>query len=297
MNTIKVMKKSRIINIFLLILKFIFGLFGNSFALITDAFDSFIESLQDTMCILAMNYSKKENTLNHPFGKGKIEILSGIMLGLIMIVFSTFFIYEAVLKIIFNQFNNLQLFVIIPAIINIIAKIYQYKIKINTNDQLAMDSAAENKLDMLNSVLIIGATIIYFIANQLGSDKFNRIDLFVALIISLIYLITGLKIMIKNISRNLDARIDQKTTDLLIKIVENVPDVIHVEDLIAEDYGSYIVIYADVQVDDQMSVKDSHDVTGKIRKALHQNNFIQVRDVIIHIEPYYHINSIIKKEN
>jgi cation diffusion facilitator family transporter len=296
MNAINVMKKSRVINLFLLVFKFIFGVLGNSFALVADAFESLVEAIQDSMCIFAMKHSRKESTIEHPFGKGKSEILSGIMLGLMMIMISLYFIYEAIVKIVENEHAELQLFIIFPALINIAAKVYQYKTKMATNDNLAIDSAAENKLDMLNSVLIITATIIYFIAHSLGSDKFDKIDLFTTIIIALIYFANGLKIMLENIRRNLDARIDAETSQKLVDIVQSVEGVIDVEDLIAEDHGSYVVIYADVHVDDHLTVKDSHDITGKIRTALHKNDFITIRDVIIHVEPYYHVNNFEKKE-
>ena len=82
---IKVMLISFLINFFLSIFKVITGLFSNSKALIADGVHSFSDLSTDIMAILGSMLSRKPADSKHPFGHGKFEYLTSILIGIVII--------------------------------------------------------------------------------------------------------------------------------------------------------------------------------------------------------------------
>ena len=77
-----IMRKSLFVNIGLVIIKIISGIFFNSIALIADGVHSLSDLLSDVFVILGIRHSVKPADEDHPFGHGKFEYVLSFILGL-----------------------------------------------------------------------------------------------------------------------------------------------------------------------------------------------------------------------
>ena len=81
----KVMGVSIITNIFLSIVKIITGLIGKSSALIADGIHSFSDLSTDFIAIIGNYLSRKPADEKHPYGHGKIEYITSIIISLVIL--------------------------------------------------------------------------------------------------------------------------------------------------------------------------------------------------------------------
>ena len=107
-----IMKKSFVVNIFLVIVKILTGLFFNSVALIADGIHSISDLLSDVFVILGIRHSLKPADDEHPFGHGKFEYVLSLMLGVFILI-----IAYGLGKEVLNNYNEP---VVIPGIVSLI---------------------------------------------------------------------------------------------------------------------------------------------------------------------------------
>ena len=83
---IKIMRNSFYVNIFLIVVKVLSGIFFNSVALIADGVHSISDLMSDVFVILGMRQVSKPADKEHPFGHGKFEYVLSLFLGMSIIL-------------------------------------------------------------------------------------------------------------------------------------------------------------------------------------------------------------------
>ncbi|MBR5754180.1 MAG: cation diffusion facilitator family transporter, partial [Clostridia bacterium] len=89
-----------VVNILLGVIKIIVGTVANSVAVISDAVNNFSDSISSLVTIVAMAISGKGATKKHPFGFGRIEYFSSMVISVLILITGTEFLIESVKKII-----------------------------------------------------------------------------------------------------------------------------------------------------------------------------------------------------
>lgn len=83
---LKTLLVSFVINLFLTMLKFSYGVIFSSKTLLADAVHCFSDMLTDIISIIGSKLSSKKPDETHPFGHGKIEYVTSIILSLFIII-------------------------------------------------------------------------------------------------------------------------------------------------------------------------------------------------------------------
>ena len=96
MNAVSnVLVKSFVTNIFLSIVKIMIGILGHSHAMVADGFNSLSDLSTDIIAIMGSILSKKNSDKSHPYGYGKIEYLTNIIIGVMIIFMGVLLIINA----------------------------------------------------------------------------------------------------------------------------------------------------------------------------------------------------------
>ena len=82
-------------NLFLSLIKFIGGVFGNSIALVADAFHSLSDLITDVVVYFSHGAGHIPPDNNHPYGHGRAETIGTTVVGLLIIVTGLGVIFEA----------------------------------------------------------------------------------------------------------------------------------------------------------------------------------------------------------
>ena len=95
----KVLIYSMINNLIISIIKIIGGMIFSLGSLFADGMHTFSDFFTDIVCLLGAKVSKKRPTKSHPFGFGKVEYLTNLFVGIVLVLLGIFIIINS-----FNKF-------------------------------------------------------------------------------------------------------------------------------------------------------------------------------------------------
>ncbi len=192
----KVMVISFITNAFLSLIKIIFGFLGASSALIADGVHSFSDLSTDVIAILGDFFSRKPADKKHPYGHGKLEYLTSIFIGVIIIILGLTIISTSINKGIVIP-NALVIWVSIFTIISklilsnyILKKGYEYE------NNILVASGKESRMDVISSVIVLMSIVLM----QFDVKILNYADIVASLIVGLFIIKVGFDILTENVS-------------------------------------------------------------------------------------------------
>ena len=272
-----------VINIFLSVIKFLIGFFGNSQAVVADALHSFSDTSSDLVILFGVKYWTAPPDDGHPYGHQKIESFVGIFIGFILIFVACTIGYNGMVSLLEKNQSQLNWIVTIGPLISIIVKelLFRatYKVGINTNSASVKANAWHHRTDAFSSIPVLVAVIASLIDPEL---KF--LDQIGAIIVSAFIIKVGLKILFTNVNDLLDTGISKEKIIEIKKTINKIQDVKGVHKLRTRKLANYIYIDLHLEVDGQLSVIRGHDISEAVKHTLIQSN-PRIIDVMVHLEP------------
>lgn len=280
----KVLVKSLIVNILLTLTKFVFGIIYKSKVLVADGIHSLSDLATDVVSIYGSKLSLKPADNEHPYGHGKIEYLTSIVIGAVILALA--------LSLLGNSLNakntiasNMVLYVTIFTILAkylisryILSKGVKYK------SNLLVASGKESRADVISSAIVI---ITYFLSKLSSYSKiFLYSDTIGTFIIGLIILKTAYRILKENIVSILgESEQDEEYLDKIRKIILENSEVVNIEELNIIKYGHYYQANITINMDSNVTLEDARVVSNRIKKKL-INKKTRISYAKISINPY-----------
>lgn len=280
----KVLVKSLIVNILLTLTKFVFGLIYKSKVLVADGIHSLSDLATDVVSIYGSKLSLKPADNEHPYGHGKIEYLTSIVIGAVILALA--------LSLLGNSLNakntiasNMVLYVTIFTILAkylisryILSKGVKYK------SNLLVASGKESRADVISSAIVI---ITYFLSKLSSYSKiFLYSDTIGTFIIGLIILKTAYRILKENIVSILgEIEQDEEYLDKIREIILENSEVVNIEELNIIKYGHYYQANITINMDSDVTLEDACLVSDRIKKKL-INKKTRISYAKISINPY-----------
>ncbi len=284
MNKItKVLLVSSITNIFLSTIKLIFGIIGKSSALIADGIHSFSDLSTDIIAILGNKLALKPADQEHPFGHGKTEYITSMVIGVIIIILGLGLINE-----VFNKEITIpSLLVVFVSIFTIVSKFivssYIYKKGIAYGNSILIASGKESRTDVYSSIFVLISIILMQFSKTIPFFKYA--DLVGTIIIAILIIYTGYRVLMDNISMLLEEQIvDKQYLDEIKKMILSFDGIISVRELHILRYGPYYKLLANIIMKDHILLKEAHDIIDDLEDNLKKKDE-KIKYVYIHMEP------------
>lgn len=280
----KVMFISMIVNFSLALLKVITGIIFSSQALVADGVHSFSDLTTDIFAIIGNKLSDKPADDKHPFGHGKLEYLTSMGIGLI-ILFVGF-------GIIYNSFNSKliipDLIVIVVSLLTIIIKYilsgYVIRKGKEFNNNILIASGKESSMDVVSSVVALVSALFMQLSNIISVFKYA--DIVATIVVGIFIVKVGFDILKENISYILgEQETDEELIEKITNIITSEELIIRLDKLAMIKYGAYFKIVGEVSMDESLTLKESHDVVEKIERLLLEFDE-RNRYITIHVNPY-----------
>lgn len=280
----KVMLTSMIVNSFLSIIKIIVGIVGKSSSLIADGIHSFSDLFTDVFAIFGNLLSRKPADEKHPFGHGKLEYLTSIGIGLV-ILFVGF-------SIIYNSYDNK---IVIPSILVVLVSLFTIVSKYllasyitrkgkEYKNNILISSGRESSMDVLSSVVVLVATTLMRFSNKIEILKYA--DKVATVVVGLFIIKVGFDVLKENISTILgEQEIDQEYLENIKRIITDEKEVICIDELNLIKYGYYFKIVCEVGMNGNLSLKKGHSIVEKIETKLKEYDD-RNKYITIHVNPY-----------
>lgn len=255
-----------IANVLLAAFKAVVGILASSVAIVMDAVNNLSDALSSVITIIGTKLSERPADREHPFGFGRIEYFSAIIIAVIVLSAGITSLIESVKKI-FDptepSYTTVTLMVIVVAII---VKLMLGQYVKRQGQQLKSDALIASGSDALFDAVITLATLVSAGIMLLWQVSLDGI---LGALISVVIIKAGIEMLASPVNELLGARISQ---DLLhdIRLEVSAFEGVHgVFDIILHNYGPNVLIGSlHVNVNDTMSAHEIHGLTRSISEQM-----------------------------
>ena len=221
-------------NFFLALFKAIVGLLSGSIAIVLDAINNISDVASSVITIIGTKLANKRPDKKHPFGHGRIEYLSSLVISIIIIYAGITSFIESIKKIINPNKLNYTFFSIIVVVVAIFVKIflglYVKKKGEELNSSSLVNSGNDALLDSVISFSTLLAALIFLVSGF-------SVEAYLGVIISLIIIKSGFGMIMESVSSILGERVDVELIRSVKQTILEFKEVLGVYDIIFNNYG------------------------------------------------------------
>ena len=277
-----------IVNIVLLVFKFIAGILGHSAAMIADAIHSLSDFLTDIIVIVFVRLSSKPADHDHDYGHGKYETLATSVIGMALAVVAVMLGWDGIEKIIYvmqgNQLESPGIIALWAAILSIVLKEWIFratrKVAKEENSKALEANAWHHRSDALSS---IGTAVGIGGAVMLGNN-WAILDPIAAIVVCILIIVTAFKIIRQASGELLEESLRKEIEDKIEQIAYQDPLVSDIHKLHTRRIGNIIAIEMHLRMPSDVTLAESHIHANSIEKSLKQE-FGNGTHIMLHIEP------------
>ena len=270
-----------ICNLLLVVVKLISGFAMNSIAIISDGLNNLSDMGSSLVTVIGAKLSAKRPDSDHPFGHGRFEYISALIVSFIIIYMGVETFIGSVKKVIEPQKVIFNPYIIILLVLSCFVKLWMYsynKYMGKRIDSVMLKAAAS---DSLNDVFATGAVIA---ATVLGIFlKRFPMDGVLGVVVSVLILKSGFDIAKDTIAKLLGQPPSAEIVKKIRDIIMSGEGIIGVHDLIVHDYGpGRIIASAHAEVPDDENITRIHEIIDSLeRKICDELGIIMV----LHMDP------------
>lgn len=280
----KVMFTSMIVNFGLSCIKVLTGLIFSSNAILADGIHSFSDLTTDIFAIIGNKLSTKPADDKHPFGHGKLEYLTSIAIGLIILFVGFGIISDSFNKEIIVPSLVVALVTVFTIIVKLILSRYVVKKGKELNNTILIASGKESSMDVISSIVVLVSSLLMQFSNRLSILKYA--DLIATIVVGVFIIKVGFDVLKDNISYILgEQETDEELINKITDIITKEKLVIRLDKLAMIKYGAYFKIVCEVSMDENLTLRECHDVVEHIEKQLKKFDS-RNKYITIHVNPY-----------
>lgn len=267
----------------LAVLKLAVGWLAHSAAVKADGFESAADVFTSGLVLIALIVAARPADENHPYGHGRVEILTGLLLGFILTCAGTAIAWHGLMGAA-DESRPPAAYAVWPLLISIgakswlVVKKYRQSREIGSSSLLA--DAANDGIDILSGIVALAALSLALF----DSARFPRADHDGAFAVGLIVVATGLRVIYESGMQLMDTMPDEQSMISIREVALSVADVAGVEKCFARKTGLKYHVDLHLEVDPLMTVRDSHEVATRVRDRI-RRQLPWVADVLVHVEP------------
>lgn len=270
---------SVLVNLFLFALKYYAGVVSASVALIADAWHTLSDSLTSVVVILGLRLSSRKPDSEHPFGHGRWEQISAVIIAILLAVVGWRFIEDSVEKLTVHESARYGMWAYVATLASIVLKEglarYAFRISRQTKNTSVKADGWHHRSDALSSVMVLAGLFlnpyVWWMDSALG------------VLISLMLFYAAYGIIREAVNKILGEKPSEEMIAEVKRIVREemgeqaCPHHFHIH-----NYGDHSEFTLHVKVPGEKTVRQAHDLATRVeqRMAAEKN-----MDATIHIEP------------
>lgn len=256
-------------------------------ALLTDVVASLFDVLSSLAILAAIRYAARPPDDDHPFGHGRLEPLAGLQLGVLLTLAGVWLLVRHGLGLMQSPpAGDIAPWAwLVPAgvaaAMELVARVVRRTGEREHSTALIAE-AGHYRVDALTSLIAAGGLGVAALQPQIG----HRLDLLSAGLLALVMIVLGALAMRENLHQLLDRTPDDEHFALVRIAALRVVGVLDVEKVRIQHAGPDAHVDIDIEVDPALTVAAAHVITQHVRAEI-QAAWPMVREVVVHVEPYY----------
>ncbi len=268
------------LNVLLFIGKFIAGALAASVAVTADAFNNLSDAGSSIVSLIGFKLSGQKPDPEHPYGHGRLEYVSGLIIALIIIVMGFELLLSSGKKILSPELTEFSWVSFGILCASIVVKAYMFLYNRLTAKKISSVAMKATALDSLTDCIATLFALFAMIAGKLWGWK---IDGWCGAVVSLFVMYSGVTAAKETISPLLGQPPEKELVEEIEKTVLEHDGVIGIHDLVVHDYGpGRMMMSLHAEVPASGDILEIHDMIDNIEKELGQKFNCQA---VVHMDP------------
>lgn len=260
----------------------VIGLFAGAFSLVADAAHTLSDLVTDLLVLLAGRHSADPADTNHPYGHGRIETVTTLVLGAVLGAVGVGFLWSSGIRLQgIEALPQLHPAALVMALLTLAAKesLFRYTLAAarRLNAPMLEANAWHARSDAASSLVVAAG-----IGGSLAGYPF--LEPLAAAVVGFLILHMGIRLAWKSVRELIDTGLPEEELERLRTTIRETPGVIGLHDMRTRRMADRVLCDAHVQVDPRLTVSEGHRVSDSVYlrvRAAHP----EVRDVLVHIDP------------
>lgn len=267
-------------NILLFFGKFIAGAVSGSIAVTADAFNNLSDAGSSIITVLGFKLSSRKPDMEHPFGHGRLEYVSGLIVSLLIVMMGVELVKSSVQKIVNPTEADYSLFTFVVLIVSIFVKSYMYYYNHTIGKKIRSAAMNATALDSFSDAI---TTFAVLISSLVGMYTGWKIDGWCGIVVAVIILRTGILAAKGTVDLLVGTPPDPVLVHRIKEIVLSHEGIVGIHDLLVHNYGpgrTMVSLHAEVPSD--ADIMAAHDTIDNIEKDIREEMHCLA---IIHMDP------------
>ena len=277
-----------VVNVVLLVFKFVAGILGHSAAMVADAVHSLSDFVTDIIVLVFVHISGKPEDKSHDYGHGKYETLAMTIIGMALLVVAIGIVYSGLTKIMAwiggEQLEAPGMLALWAALLSIVLKeaVYHYSmVKAHQLRSQALEANAwHHRSDALSSIGTaagIGGAIL------LG-QRWTVLDPVASVIVGMFIVKVAIDLLRDGIGDLMEQSLPEEVENEMLQLVASLPGVVKPHDLRTRRIGNHYAIELHILMDGDISLHEAHEKASEVEDLL-RHQYGDETHVAVHVEP------------
>lgn len=277
-----------VVNVALLLFKFVAGILGHSAAMIADAIHSLSDFVTDAVVLVFIRISDKPRDKSHDYGHGKYETLAMTFIGMVLIVVAAGILFSGATRV--EQWlegESLEapgMLALWAALLSILLKeaIYRYSmVKARELNSKAVEANAwhhrSDALSSLGTAVGIGGAIF------LG-QRWTVLDPLASCVVGVLIGKVAINLLRNAFGDLLEHSLPEAVEEEMLQLVASLPDIVEPHNLRTRRIGNHYAIELHIRMAGDITLREAHDKASEVEALLRQR-YGQDTHVAVHVEP------------
>ena len=268
------------LNVLLFIGKFFAGQLSGSIAVTADAFNNLSDAGSSAVTLLGFRLAGKKPDPDHPFGHGRIEYISGLIVAGLILLMGVELAKSSFDKILHPEEVTFSALALVILAVSVAVKLYMWHYNRRIGGKIRSAAMEATASDSLSDA---AATSAVLLAMLIGRWTGLAVDGYVGMVVAVFILFSAYKAAKETLSPLLGQAPDPELVQHIRDIVEEHDTVVGIHDLVVHDYGpgrQMVSLHAEVPASGD--ILQLHDVIDNIERELHEKLHVQA---VIHMDP------------
>ena len=278
---LKALAFSMIYNFIISIIKLFGGVFFHLGSLFADGLHTLSDFITDLVSFLGVHLSKKRPTKHHPFGFGRVEYLTNLFVGMLLVVLAIYIIIQGFLSKAYFLDNSIFFLLLTVFLLKLIVLIFLKFANKEIRSQVLITSLREAKADLYSTLIVFIVVLCLKFSSYFPILEYA--DIVASSIIGLMVLSMALKIMSENALSLLgEAEVDSQLVSDIREFILQFQGVKDTKFTLIK-YGEYYQIHVMIEVNPKFSVFQISNLEHKLKKELVRHRSFHVKYPTIYI--------------
>ena len=273
-NRSKIIVRTSIIgilaNLGLVAIKLVVGLIALSVSVIMDAVNNLSDALSSTITVIGTKLSQKKPDAKHPYGHGRVEYITSLVIGIIILVAGGLAIYESIMSIVNRVEPKFEIYSVVLIGVAVVVKIVLGLYFRHVGKKVNSEALKGSGMDALFDALLSFGTLVSIVVWLISGGKVV-IEGYIGSVIGLFMIKSGIDVLRNSLSSIIGERTSKETAEAIKHLVCQNKEVLGAYDLIVNNYGPDRGIGSiHIEVDDKLTAKEIHPLTRNIAFQVYQ---------------------------